>query len=122
MGYPKLKQKYKRLVIKDMKELTVYSDEFKPLIEIYSGMLAQYEILINRLIEEDFNIEVETQRGGTRKSATMTATEKLRDQIVLYSDRLLLNPKALKKQHEEGENPSKLAEILSNFDKTDEKG
>lgn len=93
--YEKLLRKYKKLVRESMKKLDVYKPEFDTLIDVYSGMLAQYMIITKRLIEEDFNIEVETQRGGSRKSATATAQEKLRTDLVIYSDRLMLNPKAL---------------------------
>jgi len=116
LEYSKIQKKYKKQVIQGMRELRVYQDEFKPIIDIYSGMLAQYEILLNRLMEQDFDIEVETQRGGTRKSAIATATEKLRDQIILYSDRLMLNPKSLKAKAEKEES-SKLADLLNSFDK-----
>lgn len=93
--YMKYRTKYKNLVKKNMKKLEVYKPEFDTLIDVYSGMLAQYIIITERLIEDDFNIEVETERGGTRKSAMATAQEKLRMDIVTYSDRLMLNPKAL---------------------------
>ena len=79
-----------------MISLDVYRSEFDTLIEIYSGMLAQYDIITERLIDSKFDIEVETQRGGSRKSATATAQEKLRTDLIMYSDRLMLNPKALR--------------------------
>lgn len=97
-----------------MKALGVYQKEFDTIIDIYAGMLAQYDMLTQRLIDNNLDIEVETQRGGTRKSATATAQEKLRNDIIMYTDRLMLNPKALLNARlEVGEEPSKLAEILT---------
>lgn len=93
--YAKLKRKYKKLVIANMTSLKAYRPEFDTLIEVYSGMLAQYDIFSERLIDSDLDIEVKTERGGSRKSATATAQEKLRTDLITYSDRLMLNPKAL---------------------------
>mgnify|MGYP001953577405 CR=1 FL=1 len=116
--YEKLQKKYKRTVKANMQELKVYQPQFDTLINVYSGMLAQYEILTQRLIDNEFNIEVETQRGGTRKSATATALERLRADLVIYSDRLMLSPKALvntKTDPKRGH--SKLDQVLSELTK-----
>jgi len=93
--YDKLRKKYKNLIKKNMKELDVYRAEYDMIIDVFSGILAEYDLLTIKLIESDFNIEVETERGGTRKSATATAHEKLRTDILMYSDRLMLNPKMI---------------------------
>lgn len=115
--YEKMIKKYKRKVKADMKALGVYQKEFDTIIDIYAGMLAQYDILTQRLIDNNLDIEVETQRGGTRKSATATAQEKLRNDIIMYTDRLMLNPKALLNARlEVGEEPSKLAEVLASLE------
>ena len=116
--YEKLQKKYKRIVKKSMEALKVYRPQFDTLINVYSGMLAQYEILTQRLIDSDFDIEVETQRGGTRKSATATALERLRFDLAVYSDRLMLSPKALSggKVNKKKE-LSKLSEALSELNK-----
>lgn len=101
-----------------MVSLSVYKPEFDALIEVYSGMLAQYDILTKRLIEQEFDIEVETQRGGSRKSATATAHEKLRYDLIMYSDRLMLNPKALTNHKAiSSEKESRLSKVLSEMDK-----
>lgn len=118
--YEKLQKKYKRIVKKNMEALKVYRSQFDTLINVYSGMLAQYEILTQRLIDNDFDIEVETQRGGTRKSATATALERLRFDLAVYSDRLMLSPKALssgKPGGGKGNKVSKLGEALSKLNK-----
>ena len=93
--YEKLKRKYTSLTRKNMKNLKVYKPEYETIIDIYSGLLAEYSLLTQKLVESGFDIEVETQRGGTRKSAIATAHEKLRTDIILYSDRLMLNPKMI---------------------------
>jgi hypothetical protein len=110
--YSELVQGYKELVKDNMSSLKVYKPEFDTLIDVYSGMLAQYKIITERLIDSEFNIEVETQRGGTRKSATATAQEKLRTDLITYSDRLQLNPKAFQKSSVE---TPKAESILSKF-------
>lgn len=118
MEYEKLRRKYKRKVKENMLSLNVYQSEFDTLIDVYSGILAQYEIITKRLVDENFNIEVETQRGGNRKSATATAQEKLRTDLILYSDRLMLNPKALNNSKpKEAKKKSALNKFLSDFEK-----
>lgn len=117
LEYEKLLKKFKRRVKSDMKALDVYKPEFENMINIYSGMLAQYEIITKRLIESNFEIEAETQRGGTKKSATATTQEKLRTDIVIYGDRLLLNPKSLRNAKlKQKEKVSKLSDALSKLD------
>ena len=115
--YDKLLRKYKRLVKLNMKELKVYKAEFDTLINVYAGMLAQYEILTQRLIDNEFNIEVPTERGGSRKSALATAQEKLRTDLVMYTDRLMLNPKALFNKEPKSKKTSKLGIALSEIGK-----
>lgn len=118
MDYAKLKRKYKKLVKANMVSLKAYRPEFDTLIEVYSGMLAQYDLITERLTTGNFNIEVETERGGTRKSATATAQEKLRTDLITYSDRLMLNPKALlvAKQDLNKKKASKFGEAMKLLD------
>ncbi len=118
--YEKLQRKFKKLVKTSMKDLKVYQPQFDTLIDIYSGMLAQYQILTQRLIDNDFDIEVETQRGGSRKSATATALERLRADLIIYSDRLMLNPKILLNANlGVNKEPSTLGKILLELGKAD---
>lgn len=118
MDYAKLTKKYKKQVKENMVSLNVYKTEYDSLINVYSGMLAQYDIITERLIKQDFNIEVETQRGGNRKSATATTQEKLRSDLAMFSDRLMLNPKALIMAKREKENKkSALGKFLSDMEK-----
>lgn len=112
-------KKYKALIKKNMVSLDIYKPEFDTLIDVYAGMLAEYNILTERLIESDFDIEVETQRGGTRKSATATAQEKLRADLISYSDRLMLNPKTL--QPSKVDSPKKES-VLNRLLETMERG
>jgi hypothetical protein len=113
-----LVKKYKKIVKKNMVSLNVYKAEFETLINVYSGLLAQYDILTERLVSQEFNIEVETQRGGSRKSATATAQEKLRSDLVTYSDRLMLNPKTLlNAKLKANEKESNLSKLISEIDR-----
>ncbi len=112
--YEKLQKKYRRTVKKAMEELRVYKPQYETLIHIFAGLLAEHEILIQRLIDNDFDIEVETMNGGTRKSATATALERLQTLLPVYSDRLCLNPQAMKDSKQTGgKKASKLIEALS---------
>lgn len=121
--YDKLLRKYRKLVKTNMISLQVYRKEFDSLIDVYAGLLVQYHILNQRLIDSGVDVEVETQRGGTRKSATATALEKLRSDLIIYSDRLCLSPKALisakLKVPEEGSQLGKLEKILVQMDQKD---
>ena len=70
-----------------MESLGVYRKEFDPLIEIYASMMVQYKAT-----------EVTTNSKGVvseKKSPLVQTLETLRKDILSYSDRLCLNPKAL---------------------------
>lgn len=86
-------------VIANMKSLRTYRDEFKPIISIYARLLYQYHRYSLELEENDFVIAEEyTNKAGAtnfRKTPLATAMESLRKDILSYSDRLMLNPKAL---------------------------
>lgn len=95
----KSKKQLKSLIIREMKSLRTYKKEFNNLIEIYSGMLYQYQLFEMQFEESGFKITEEyTNKAGAtnqRKVPILTAMESLRKDIVIYSDRLCLNPKSL---------------------------
>lgn len=82
-----------------MKNLNTYKKEYNNLIDIYAGMLHQYQLFELQFEESGYQITEEyTNKAGAvndRKRPILTAMESLRKDIVSYSDRLRLNPKTL---------------------------
>jgi phage terminase small subunit len=98
---------------RDMKNLGVYKNEYDPLIDVYADLLSQY-IRANRMFEDSgYQYETETAAGGTKKSALVATLEVLRKDLLAYSDRLCLNPKAIQAVTTDTPKQSKLAEVLS---------
>lgn len=82
-----------------MKSLGTYKKEYNELIDIYAGMLHQYQYFEKQFEESGYQITEEyTNKAGAtnqRKVPLLTAMESLRKDIISYSDRLCLNPKTL---------------------------
>lgn len=111
-------EKYKPLsveerVIKDMKGLGVYKTEYDNIITIYCDLLTQYDDAQKKFIDSDYQYETSTAAGGTKKSAIVATLENLRKDIIAYSDRLCLNPRAIENITTENKKQSSLADILS---------
>ncbi|EQC0678497.1 TPA: P27 family phage terminase small subunit [Listeria monocytogenes] len=111
-------EKYKSLsvkerVIQDMKGLGVYKTEYDNIITIYCDLLTQYDDAQKKFIESDYQYETSTAAGGTKKSAIVATLENLRKDIIAYSDRLCLNPRAIENITTENKKQSSLADILS---------
>lgn len=102
-------------VIKDMKNLNVYKKEYNRLIEIYVDLNMQYDMAMNEFIQSGCQYETETAAGGTKKSAIVATLESLRKDIVTYSDRLCLSPKAVDSVKIDIPRKSLLAETLRNL-------
>ena len=79
---------------KAMDSLGVYKPEYDKLIEIYAGLLDQYEMLIVKHKAQDFAPTVTTAADGVKSNPVVKQLETLRKDILAYSDRLCLNPKA----------------------------
>lgn len=77
----------------DMVALGTYRPEFDPMIRIYVGLIRQYEDTLER-INKTGQLQTKSAQGGFKKSPVVTAAENLRRDILQYSDRLCLNPKA----------------------------
>ncbi len=99
--------------IKDMKKLAVYKPEYDPIIDIYSELREQYFILTQKFKDSNYNFEVETMQGGAKKAPIVATLESLRKDIITYSDRLCLNPKAIDTVKIQVQKKSVLAEALS---------
>lgn len=78
----------------DMEFLGTYKKEFDPMIKIYLDAQNQYEKAWDEFKNGGMQSTVECA-GGVKKNPILVTIEDLRKQIVTYSDRLGLNPKAL---------------------------
>lgn len=103
-----------------MKSLGTYRVEHKNIIDIFVGMLHQYESYQQQFEESGYQVtEEHTNKAGAtnqRKTPLLSAMEKLRMDIATYSNLLKLNPKSLDEVIET-QNTSKLANVLSKLDK-----
>lgn len=119
-GLARKKASIKTQVIKDMKSLGIYKNEYRNDIDIYSDMIHQWEILSERFAESGYLVEEEyTNKAGAtnmRKTPTLATLEKLRVDIAQYSDRLCLNPKSLERVTTEKVSQSKLMSVLSGIE------
>ncbi|PGZ44108.1 hypothetical protein COE56_30500 [Bacillus anthracis] len=120
------KMKLKETVIANMKHLGVYREDFEHTIDIYVGMLAQYQAFERQFEESGFKItDSYTNKAGAtneRKIPIYTAMEALRKDLANYSNLLCLNPKSYERikrpevpvRKKESEKPkSKLMQVLS---------
>jgi phage terminase small subunit len=111
------KETVKRATIMDMKKLGTYKPEYNRLISIYAELVEQYGILTQCFIDGEYAFQTPTADGGFKKAPIVATLENLRKDILAYSDRLCLNPKALETVTAETNNKSKLAMALSNLEK-----
>ncbi|NOU63169.1 terminase [Paenibacillus sp. LMG 31461] len=109
------KEKVKKQTISEMKRLGVYKKEYSRVIEIYSELAAQYEILSTQFEQSGYEFEVDTGQGGSKKAPIVATLETLRKDILAYSDRLYLNPKSspTSNGNSKGKGKSKLAAAIS---------
>ncbi|MCJ1989036.1 P27 family phage terminase small subunit [Pseudolactococcus carnosus] len=82
--------------IKQMKELKVHNLAYNRLVDIYSGMIHQYYTLLLSWEEEGCPSTVESAAGSLKKHPSLDQMEKLRKDILSYSNQLMLNPKSNK--------------------------
>ena len=102
-----------RYTIEKLKELGTYKVQYNRIIGIYAGLVHQYLIALRDFENSGYQYEVETGAGGSKKSPIVATLENLRKDILQYSDRLLLNPKALESTKLETEKSSTLADVLN---------
>lgn len=99
MVRPRGQSTIKTRIVKSMKDMGTYSKNYDDIIEIYSGLLYDYKNAREEFLENGSQIteEHETGRGTVveRKTPLVQTMENLRKDIVTYSDRLGLNPKAV---------------------------
>ena len=106
----------KKNTVSQMKKLGTYKAEYDAIINIYCEMREQYELYMRKLKDKDYKCDEFTAAGGTKKSALVATIETLRKDILLYSDRLKLNPKSFDdKVGDKNKGKSKLAKALSDL-------
>ena len=117
------KNTIEKQVVERMKKLGVYKVEYRNTINVYVDMLHQYEVLTERFEEDGYKVmeEYTNKAGATnmRKTPVFGALEKLRMDLVAYSNVLCLNPKSIESIKIEKSNGSNLADVLSRFEKDD---
>ncbi len=115
MAKPITAKSIKSKVAKQMKGLGTYRKEFEMIIDIFAGMLYQYQKLAQDYADMGYPVtDTYVNKAGAeneRKVPILTAMEILRKDILSYSNQLMMNPKSLGEVVEqEGESP--LAEVL----------
>lgn len=92
------KKQLKKSVVDNMKHLGVYRENYEHTIDVYVGMLAQYQAFEKQFEESGYQITVEyTNKAGAtndRKTPIYSAMESLRKDLATYSNLLCINPKA----------------------------
>ena len=97
-----------------MKKMGTFAPEYEPIIEIYAGLREQYYRLNAEYADgKSYHYATPTADGGEKKSPLSLTIESLRKDIILYSDRLMLNPKARSETGGKKPRKSKLAEALN---------
>nr|DAJ15866.1 MAG TPA: terminase small subunit [Siphoviridae sp. ctEdl3] len=89
----------RKATVKNMKSLGTYRKEFDYLINIYANMLYQYILYEEEHAANNYKVaDMYVNKAGAenlRKLPLINVMETLRKDILSYSDKLMLNPKAL---------------------------
>jgi len=91
-------------------------NEYRDLIEIYVDTYHDYLQARKDFEDSGRKYESETANGNPKKSAIVDSLEKLRKDILAYSDRLCLSPKSLERVSAEKESGSALAKALNKLE------
>lgn len=112
-----IKSELKEKVISNMTSLGVYREEYEDIIDIYVNMLHRLKMLYEEFEASGYEVETEyTNKAGAtnqRKTPLYLSIEKLENDIVTYSDRLCLNPKAVGNIVASNEPTSKLDQVMA---------
>lgn len=85
----------KKQTVTEMKKLGVYRPEYDRIVDIYAGLWEQYHRLMSEYDKDGrYGYATVTADGGEKKSPLVGTIEAVRRDILAYSDRLMLNPKA----------------------------
>lgn len=109
-------QRYKKEIIKKMKNVGTYNISFIYTIDTLAKVLADYNKTTDQFQSTGGNIIVKhTNKNGSTnvvKNPLYLAIEKLRDDIISYSRELGLTPAGLKRINQEGNaQPVKLSKL-----------
>lgn len=114
------KETIKKNTINEMKKNGVFKPEYNTCIDVYSELVEQYYRLTKKYKDSEYKFEEHTADGGKKKAPIVATLESLRKDILLYSDRLCLNPKANmpseKKGKEKEATSSELAKALASIE------
>lgn len=105
---------------KNMQALGIYKPEFDTTIQIYAGLVDQYQTLEKEFKESNFKVEEKTGANNSKRSPMVATLENLRKDILTYSNNLGLTPAGLRKLSDdikvrEKKPQSKLEMALSAF-------
>lgn len=84
---------YKEQTIEKMKNLGTYHESYDDLINVYSELMFDYYQARKMYYDNGMQITALTEEGNLKKAPYMTTIENMRKDLVVLSDRLLLNPK-----------------------------
>lgn len=119
---PKTEQHYRNDVIKKMKSLGVYHEEFSHTVDTLARTLYDYDRTLRSFEESGGKVVIRhTNKAGATnatKNPYYLALEGMREDILAYSRELGLTPSGLKKINEASMRPVKtsaLAEALKAF-------
>lgn len=82
-------------VKESMESLGTYKTEYDPLINVYVDLWEQYNVVQKRMKSNKYASSVDGANGNPKQSYDVKQHESLRKDILAYSDRLRLNPKAM---------------------------
>jgi len=104
----------------NMIALGIYKPEFDLTIQVYAGLVEQYQALEKEFKKTKFTVVEKTGYSSNTKKAPIVATlESLRKDILQYSNALGLTPSGLKKIKDnikgQDKKQSKLEMALSSF-------
>lgn len=80
--------------VESMKSLGVYRSEYNGTISTYADICEQYLRLTDRFKRSKYKIQTQSAQGGMKKAPIVSTLESLRKDMLMYSDRLCLNPKS----------------------------
>lgn len=80
--------------IAQMKQLKTYNYAFNRIVRIYAEMVRQYYEALKVWEEEGSPISTLSASNSTKKHPALDQIEKLRKDILSYSNQLMLNPKS----------------------------
>jgi len=104
----------KKQTVAEMEKLGVYRPEYDRIVDIYAGLWEQYHRLMAEYDQAGrYAYSVDTGAGGEKKSPLVATIEALRRDILAYSDRLMLNPKAERDGRPAAPQKSKLEALLN---------